>query len=114
MLFVSLLVVPVSLHQLAACLGLRSHERWHKLRERIKDSETLWDEDWRDALAWSNLSLSLSSPVKYPVKSYTSAAIWQLHAVFNVVSHCNMISCPELQIDRTAHTGNGLNQSAGN
>lgn len=51
---------------------------------------------------------------KIPRQIYTSAAIWQLHVVFNVVSQCNMISCPELQIDRTAHTGNGLNQSAGN
>lgn len=47
---------------------------------------------------------------KIPRQIYTSAAIWQLHVVFNVVSQCNMISCPELQIDRTAHTGNWLSK----
>lgn len=77
--------------------------RWKAERDRRGESQ-------------GNLFLSLSNPVKKKKRQQIvlfSSSI-NTPTSHHVASHCNMISYLELQIDHSAHTGDGYNQSSGN
>ncbi len=102
--------VPVRQHQLAACLGLPSQERWDERWEEVEVGERhlLGPGQERRFSQGRSISEPLQSRKKLRLILHFSSSINTLtsHHV-DAVSHCNLISYPELQIDHSAHTGDG-------
>lgn len=84
-----------------------------------------WERDRRETSSGRGQErcFSLKQSISEPLRSHkelqrilhlSSNINTQTSHHIDVVSHCNMILYPELQIDHSAHTGDGLNQSSGN